>query len=176
MQKWPKLAAELPKSLSVVEDIWGCFSAHLILLPNYTKLGKMTLWRLLRSKWNLGTASNMFSSTFSHVLMSVEDNGGCFSVAPPLISLPNYSKLGKMTLWRLLRSKWNLGKASNILSSTFGYGLISVEANGGCFSVALPSLLHPNYSKMILWMFLGLKWMQCKAPRVFSSISCLVFI
>ena len=80
----------------------------------------MTLWRLLWSKRNLGTASNILSSTLGQILMSVEDIGGCFSVAPPLILHLNYSKFGKMTLWRLLRSKWNLGMASNIVSSTFG--------------------------------------------------------
>ena len=83
--------------------------------------------------------------------MSMEDIGGCFSVAPPLILLPNYSKLGKMTLWRLLRSKRNLGTASNILSSTLGQRLMSVEDIGGCFSVAPPLILLPNYSKLGKW-------------------------
>ena len=64
----------------------------------HSKLGKMTLRRLLRSKQNLGTASNILSSTLGQILMSMEDIGGCFSVAPPLILLLNYSKLGKMTL------------------------------------------------------------------------------
>ena len=69
-----------------------------ILLLNYSILGKMTLLRLLRSKRNLGTAFNLLSTTLGQILMSVEDIGGCFSVAPPLVLLVNYSKLGKMTL------------------------------------------------------------------------------
>ena len=156
-----------------VEDIGGCFSVAppLILLLNYSKLGKMTLWRLLRSKQNLGTASNILSSTLGQRLMSVEDIGGCFSVAPPLILLLNYSKLGKMTLWRLLWSKWNLGTASNILSSTLGQRLMSVEDIGGCFSVAPPLILLPNYSKlgkMTLWRLLRLKRNLGTASDIFS--------
>ena len=93
-----------------MKDIGDCYTVAppLILLPKYSKLWKMTLWRLLGSKWNLDTASNILSSTFSHGLMSVENIGGCISMAPPLILLPNYSKLVKMSLWRHLRSKWNL--------------------------------------------------------------------
>ena len=145
-----------------MEDIGGCFSVAppLKLLLNYYKLGKMTLWRLLWSKRNLGTASNILSSTLGQRLMSVEDIGGCFSVAPPLILLLHYSKLGKMTLWRLLRSKRNLGTASNILSSTLGQRLMSVEDIGGCFSVAPPLILLPNYSKlgqMTIWRLIRSK-------------------
>ena len=43
-------------------------------------------------------APNVFLSTLGQILMSVEDIGGYFSVAPPLILLLNYFKLGKMTL------------------------------------------------------------------------------
>ena len=157
-----------------VEDIRGCFSVapSLILLPNCSKLGKITLWRLLGSKWNLGMASNIFSSNFSHGLISVKDIGGCFSVAPLLILLLNYSKLGKIALWRLLRSKWNLGTASNILSSTLGQRLMSVEDIGGCFSVAPPLILLPNYSKlgkMTLWRLLRSKWNLGTASNILSS-------
>ena len=157
-----------------MEDIRGCFSVAppLILLPYYSKLGKMTLWRLLRSKRNLGMASNILSSTLGQRLMSVEDIGGCFSVAPPLILLLNYSKLSKMTLWRLLRSKQNLGTASNILSSTLGQILMSVEDIGGCFSVAPPLVLILNYSKlgkMTLWRLLWSKRNLGTASNIFSS-------
>ena len=126
--------------LMSVEEIEGCFSFSvvlpLILLPNYSKFEKITLSRLLGSKWNLGMASNKLSSSFCHQLMSMEVIKGCFSVVLPLILilLRNFSKLEKMTPSRLLRSKWNLGMASNIFSSPFCQGLRSVEDIRGCFS------------------------------------------